>query len=103
MYTYRITKIDDVSKHIDVYFKVFLYGKKLGEDVISVHSYALMTVTSDGRAEYIKNQVAEAAKRFMVIADVKTDVSSVIGNDYTLDGLVYETKAERQAKATLQP
>ena len=98
MYTYRITKIDDVSKHIDVYFKVFVDGKKIGEESVSIHSSSLANVPSDGRGEYVQSVVAEAAKKFMVIADVKNDFSSIIGNDYTLDGVVYETKFERQAR-----
>jgi hypothetical protein len=102
MYTYRIIKIDDVANHIDVYFRVFASGKRLAEDSLSIHSSSLMSVPSDGRGDYIRSVVAEAAKKFMVIADVKNDFSSIIGNDYTLDGVVYETKAERQARIELE-
>jgi hypothetical protein len=102
MYTYRIIKIDDVANHIDVYFKVFNDGKKLAEDSVSIHSSSLANVPSDGRGEYVQSVVAEAAKKFMVIADVKNDFSSIIGNDYTLDGVVYETKAERQSRIELE-
>ena len=98
MYTYRITKIDPAEKRIDVYFKVFADGRRLGEDCVQINAGALQNVPSDGRVEYIQQVVAEASKKFMVIEDVKMDFSALVGNEYTLDGVVYETKAERVAR-----
>ncbi len=97
-YTYKITDINPSDKRIDVYFNVKLDGKKLGEEIVQISADALKNQPSDGRIEYIQQVVSDACKKFMVIEDVKMDFSSIVGNEYTLDGVVYETKAERVAR-----
>jgi hypothetical protein len=98
MWAYRINRITPENGNFNVHFSVLDKGVEVKTQSLIVSAESLRNQPSDGRAEYIQQIVAEASKKFMVIEDVKLDFSSIVGNEYTLDGVVYETKAARVAR-----
>jgi hypothetical protein len=98
MWSYKIDSIISENGSLNVHYILSIDGKIVKTDNVFISANALAGQPSDGRIEYVQSVVAEACKKFMVVEDVKTDFSKLVGNEYTLDGVVYETKVERQTR-----
>jgi iron only hydrogenase large subunit-like protein len=95
---YRIESIDISGDKLNVLYSVLNGDNKVISDTLVVPSQSFIGIASDGRCDYIKEQVAQACKKYMVTQDIKTDFSSIIGTEVDLDVIAYETKAEIEAR-----
>jgi hypothetical protein len=100
-YSYVIKSVEQSDGKFNVCYNLLKDGLHVIGDSVIIQANDIAKVASDGRNDYIKDRVAYACKKHMVVQDVKVDISQLVGTEVSLDPVKYETKAELEAKSVI--